>query len=126
MCYNYQKWADYQERTATKLSEDWKAHNDNEPTGLEYLQRKDMLTVAPGRNYAIPDYSTDHNTIKEQCKQVIVQDSWRMAFAKDEAEFDSILKEMQDTVKGLGFDEVYAVDEQNCKDKLASYEAARQ
>ena len=126
MCYNYQRWSDYQERTATKLSEDWKAHNDNAATCIEYLTNKGMLTVAPGSNYAIPDYSTDHSTIKEQCKQIIVQDSWRMAFAADEAEFNSILKEMQETTRGLGYDEVYAVDEQNCKDKLASYEAARQ
>lgn len=126
MCYNYQRWADYQERTATPLSEDWKAKNDNASTCIEYLRGKDMLTVAPGSNYAIPEYSTDHRTIKEQCKQVIVQDSWQMAFAADEAEFDSILKEMQDTARGLGYDEVYAVDEQNCKDKLASYDAIRQ
>lgn len=126
MCYNYQRWSDYQERTSTKLGEDWKAHNDNAATGIEYLNSRGMLTVAPGSNYAIPDYSTDHSTIKEQCKQVIVQDSWRMAFAADEAEFDSILKEMQDTVRGLGYDEVYAVDEQSCKDKLASYDALRQ
>lgn len=126
MCYNYQRWADYQERTSTKLGEDWKAHNYNAATGIEYLNSRGMLTVAPGSNYAIPDYSTDHSTIKEQCKQVIVQDSWRMAFAADEAEFNSILKEMQDTVRGLGYDEVYAVDEQSCKDKLASYDALRQ
>lgn len=126
MCYNYQRWADYQERTATKLSEDWKAHNNQADTCIQYLKDNNMLTVAPGSNYAIPEYSTDHSTIKEQCKQVIVQNSWRMAFASDEDEFNSLLKEMQDTVRGLGYDEVYAVDEANCQDKLASYEAARQ
>lgn len=126
MCYNYLRWEVYQKRIETKLTQDWKAKNDNANTCIEYLAAKNMLTVAPGSNYAIPEYSTDDSTIKEQCKQVIVQDSWRMVFAADEAEFDSILKEMQETVTGLGYDQVFAVDTQNCKDKLASYEAARQ
>ena len=39
-----------------------------------------------------------------------------MVFAKDEAEFNSILKDMQDTVKGLGYDKVLKVDMKNAKD----------
>ncbi len=121
MCYNYQRWTDYQERTQTKLSKDWSSHNDDAKTAIEYLQDNDMLTVAPGTSYAIPEYTTDISTIKEQCKQVIVQDSWKMVFASDEDEFDSILKDMQDTVIGLGYDQVYEVDKQNCEDKFDTF-----
>ncbi|MGM9616650.1 MAG: ABC transporter substrate-binding protein, partial [Butyricicoccus sp.] len=125
MCYNYQRWDDYQEKTATKLSEDWSAHSDNASSAVEYLESKGMLMVAPGSNYAVPEYDTDISTIKEQCKQVIVQDSWKMVFAKNEGEFNSILKDMQDTVNGLGYEQVFAVDQQNCQDKFASYEEAK-
>lgn len=122
MCYNYQRWDDYQTRVKTKLSEDWSAHSDNAATALDYLQAKNLIIVKPGTNYALPEYSTDINTTKEQCKQTIVQYSWQMVFAKDEAEFNSLLKKMQDEVIGLGFDDVYAVDLQSAKDKMAAYE----
>ena len=119
ICYNYQKWDDYIDRTATKLSEDWSAHNNGAKTAIECFEANDNLLVLPGTNYSTPEYSTDINTIKEQCKQTIVADSWQMIFAKDEAEFNSILKDMQDTVKGLGYDQVYEVDQKNYQDKAA-------
>lgn len=117
VCYNYQKWDDYIERTSTKLSEDWSSHNDGAKTAIERLESTDNLLVLPGTNYSTPEYSTDINTIKEQCKQTIVADSWQMIFAKDEAEFNKILKDMQDTVQGLGYDQVYEVDQKNYQDK---------
>ena len=48
---------------------------------------------------------------------VIVDSSWKMVFAKDEAEFNSLLKEMQDTVKGLGYKDVLKVDMKNAQDE---------
>lgn len=120
MCYNYQRWDDYLSRTTTKLSEDWSAHNNNESTAINYLKNTDHLLVLPGTGYATPEYSTDISTIKEQCKQSIVEYSWKMVFANDENEFNSLLKEMQDTVVGLGYNDVLAVDEQNCRDHFAA------
>ena len=43
--------------------------------------------------------------------------SARPLFAKDEAEFNSLLKEMQDTVKGLGYKDVLKVDMKNAQDE---------
>ncbi|WP_252891628.1 hypothetical protein [Thermoclostridium stercorarium] len=37
---------------------------------------------------------------------VIKQYSWRMMYAKDEAEFEQLLSEMTAKAKGLGYDEV--------------------
>lgn len=124
ICYNYQKWDDYIARTSTKLSEDWSKHNDGAKTAIERFEANDNLLVLPGTNYSTPEYSTDISTIKEQCKQTIVADSWQMIFAKNEAEFNSILKDMQDTVKGLGYDQVYEVDQKNYQDKATLIKAA--
>lgn len=46
---------------------------------------------------------------------MIVDYSWRMVFAKDEEEFYSLLKEMQDTVYSLGYENVLAADIANAK-----------
>ena len=120
MCYNYQRWADYQKRTATALQEDWSAHNDGALSSIEYMKDNNLLLVLPGTNYATPEYTTDISTIKEQCKQVIVAESWKMIFAKDGAEFDATLAEMQKLVNGLGYDQVLEVDLNNAADKAAA------
>ena len=117
ICYNYQRWDDYQERIATKLSEDWSDHNDGALSAIEELDNKGLLLVLPGTDYATPEYSTDISTIKEQCKQVIVEYSWKMIFASDDSDFEEQYAKMKETVTGLGYDDVLAVDMANSSDK---------
>jgi len=120
MNYNYARWADYATLTQTTLSKDWSDHNGGYLTGIEYFKDKNLLAVIPGVPFTAQEYTTDISTIKEQCKQIIVTDSWQMVFAKDTAEFNKLLKDMQDTVKGLGYDQVFAVDKKNCEDRYAA------
>lgn len=42
----------------------------------------------------------------------------RWYLTKNEAEFNKILKDMQDTVKGLGYDQVFEVDKKDYEDKV--------
>lgn len=125
MCYNYKTWKDYQEKVATPLQEDWSKHNDGALNTISYLSENNKLLVLPGSTYAVPAYDTEVSAIKEQCKQIIVEYSWKMVFAADQAEFDSFLEEMQTTVKGLGYDQVLEVDRKNCEDQNAAFEAAK-
>ena len=39
ICYNYQRWDDYLEKTSTKLKEDWSAHNDGDTTEIEHFEK---------------------------------------------------------------------------------------
>ena len=55
----------------------------------------------------------------------MVDYSWRMVFADSEEEFNSLLKEMQDIANGLGFEEVYKVDEANCAARYELFKEAR-
>lgn len=125
ICYNYQRWDDYQNRIASNLTKDWSEHNDNALTAIEYLTNKNLILVKPGTNFANAEYPSDINTIKELCKQIIVEYSWKMVFANNEDEFNSLLKEMQDNVIGLGYEDVLAQDYENCKNKFAAYEAIK-
>ena len=47
-----------------------------------------------------------------------------MIFASSDSEFTSILKDMQKTAKGLGYDDVLEVDDQNAKDWTAARKAS--
>ena len=84
---------------------------------MEYLIASDRLLVSPGISVALPDESADVVTIRSQCKSIVVEKSWQMIFAKDEAEFEALLTEMRDTVKGLGYDEIYQIDLENAQAK---------
>lgn len=122
--YNYQMWDSYYDLTATALSKDYEEKTGYKAS-IEYLDSLGELSIVPGNDYAAPVYSTDITTEQEQCKQIIVDSSWKMAFAANEDEFNATLKDMQETAKGLGYDDVFAVDQQNAKDQFAAYQAAR-
>ncbi len=121
--YMYTLWDSVLELNATTLDKDWQEHM-SALTTLEYLESHDAILVAPGSDYATPPEDSKITTLRGQCKASIVDYSWKMIFAKDEAEFNSLLKAMQDTVNGLGYEEVLAVDMQNAKDQNAARVAA--
>ena len=112
--YNWMLWDSVLEDNKTALDEDWQTKM-NAKTTLEYLENNEMLMVAPGSGYAAPEEDSNIATLRNQCKSSIVDYSWRMIFAADEDEFNSLLKEMQDTVNGLGYEDVLAVDMENAK-----------
>lgn len=120
VCYNYQRWEDYHKQAETKLSKDWSGRHGGAFAALEYLTDNHMLIVRPGSNYATPEYETDIQTIKEQCKAVIIENSWRMIFARNQEEFDSLLKDMQATVNGLGYKKALDIDMENVRDRFAA------
>ncbi len=121
--YTHTVWDTYLELNKTKLDTDWQEKMGAKTT-LEYLQNNGRILVAPGCGYVTPQESSDITTLRNQVRASIVQYSWQMIFAKDEAEFDSLLKEMQDTVIGLGYNDVLAVDMQNAKDQDAARKEA--
>ncbi len=117
-------WSSVLEKNNTSLDTSWKEWADGAETTIEYLENKDALSVSPGISYTQPEESSDITTLRNQCKTTIVDSSWQMVFASDEAEFNQILKNMQDTVKGLGYEEVLKVDMQNAKDQAAAKKQA--
>ncbi|NTV78317.1 MAG: ABC transporter substrate-binding protein [Clostridiales bacterium] len=123
--YNFTLWDSYNESNVPEIFADWQEHMDAK-NPVEYFEAHDMVVVSPGSGYATPQESTDIATMRSQCKAIIVEYSWSSVFATDQAEFDSIIKEMQETVKGLGYDEVLAVDMQNAEDQKAARIAVSQ
>lgn len=115
--YNYTLWEDTINKNQTNLTKDWTSKMDGAKTTLEYLQKKNEILVAPGSSYIAPAEDTEITTLRGQCKAVIIDNSWKMVFAKNEAEFNKLLADMQKTVKGLGYDKVLAVDMKNSKDQ---------
>lgn len=121
--YNYTLWESVLEANVTPLDEEWQTKMGAKTT-LEFLENNDQLMVAPGASYIAPAEDSEITTLRGQCRAIIIEYSWKAVFASDENEFNSLIKEMQETVKGLGYDKVLAVDMQNAKDQNTAREAA--
>jgi len=121
--YSYTFWPSYQEATANALTDDWSAHMGDATNTMDYLESNDKLLVAPGASYTAPADSSEIETLRNQVKDVVVQYSWQMVFAENDAQFDSLLKTLQETASGLGYDKVLEVDMTNAKDQNAQREA---
>ena len=117
--YAYQLWDSVTAMENTELDENWKAHMGAEST-LEYLNGHNMIVVSPGCNFNYPSEDPEITTMRSQCRNIIVDYSWKMIFAGDEEEFYSLQSTMQSKVKSLGYDEVYTFDLEAAKEKTAA------
>ncbi|WP_144795942.1 ABC transporter substrate-binding protein [Microbacterium paludicola] len=115
--YNYKLWDSYQEFTANPLTEDWAAHMGGAATTMDYLVENDQVLVAPGASFTVPTDSSEIETLRNQVKAVIVQSSWQAVFAENEAQFDKIWSDLQETASGLGYDKVLEVDLATAKEQ---------
>ncbi|GIO12839.1 hypothetical protein J19TS2_23940 [Cohnella xylanilytica] len=106
--YQYDLWTSYLAKAPNKLEEAWRAAMGGATTAKEYLEKNNLLAV----NKQIftgtaPEVISDELSQKQsQVAQVIKQYSWKMIFAKDQAEFDKLKQEMIDKAKGLGYEDV--------------------
>lgn len=115
--YAYTMWESYQNETTDPVKEDWSKNMGGAESTIGYLEENEQLLVAPGASYVAPEDSSEISTLRNQAKATIIEYSWRMVFAKDEAEFDQLLKEMQETADGLGYQTVLEFDMNNAKDQ---------
>ncbi|WP_062377487.1 extracellular solute-binding protein [Demequina pelophila] len=113
--FSYKSWPSYQEHTETALHADWSEHMGGAMTTMEYLEQNDAVLVAPGASFTTPTDSSEIETLRNQIKDVVVTYSWQLVFAQDDAQFESLLADLQSKAEGLGFAQVLEVDMANAK-----------
>ena len=89
--------------------DDWRAHTGHMYT-MELLRERDMLMVAPGAGFVIPEEPTEIATLRGMIAGVVVPMSWQMVYANSEAEFESLLSQMRERAYGLGLEQVLEFD----------------
>lgn len=112
--YYYTLWDSYRESENTTLDVIWEEAMHAE-TALEYLQANDQLIICPGITYQAPAETSEIATLRNQCRSVIVDYSWKMVFAKDEETFYELQAKMQSSAKSLGYEQVLSQDMENVK-----------
>lgn len=118
--YDYTQWASTITNSMTKLQKSWNTA-ENASCAKDYLVKQNQIAVEPGNNYINPIEDSTLQAEENQCKSVVLQYSWKMCFAKDQATFDSLLKQMTAQVKGLGYDDLIKFDQS----EVDSMKAAR-
>lgn len=124
--YVYTLWDSVLAENNTPLDQSWQDANGGAKNVAELFTKTNQILIANGTNYVVKEQGSQIEALRNQCKAIIVEDSWKMIFAKDEEEFYKLQKHMQETVKGLGYDEVLAFDMKCAKEQsTARQEAAK-
>ena len=100
--YNYWEEQDYAPAD-TKLTDEWQADYGAEDQ-IDYLTQRDAIAVVPFA--PIPPVSDDLQQITSRVGEVIVEYSWKMIVAEDEAEFEALRQEMEEKAIGMGVEQV--------------------
>jgi multiple sugar transport system substrate-binding protein/putative aldouronate transport system substrate-binding protein len=124
--YYYTLWDSVLKAQYTPLDIDWRTHlKTNAISTHEYLEDHNQIMIAPGCSYVTPDESSDITTIRNLCKSVVVDSSWKMIFAQNDTEFKKIYNAMIKKLKSYDYDKVLKQDFKNAKQQdLARKEAA--
>lgn len=120
--YDYNLWTSTLAKAPNKLEENWRAAMGGATTAKEYLVKNNLIAVNKQifTGTAPEAISDDLSQKQGQVAQVIRQYSWKMVFAKNEAEYEKLKTEMIDKAKGLGYDEVLAWNKQQ-NEKVFQY-----
>lgn len=114
--YYYELWDSAKELDKSPLVSDWQEKMGADNT-MEYLRKNNMLLVAPGMFYTVSVETPEQSTIRYQCRRAIQEYSWKMVFATGRQEFETLLDEMQATVKSYGYDVILEYDLTHAKAK---------
>lgn len=121
---NKTTWKSYLEDNATLLDKNWTEHYDGALSAKEYMVKNDLL--ASYSVVDVPNFKYDDQLAvkRDQVGAVIKELSWKMIYAKNDGEFNSLKAEMIRKAKDLGYDECVAFEEQGAKTWFEARKAA--
>lgn len=104
--YNYNQWSSYETATNNKLQKSWSEAVGGAKDTVDYLKKKNQLSVLTGTDYVQQTPEDSIKAIEDQCKTVVKDYSWKMVFAKSQSEFDKLYNEMVKQANGFGIQKV--------------------
>lgn len=122
--YSTQYWSTYKEATMTQMKKEWQEKfGAAEPA--EYMKNNNVLLVSPNVSVSLPSDTNDIAVIRSQCSDTLNDYSWRMIFAKDQAEFDAMWDDMAKQMDGFGFQDIVAFDKEKYQIELDAKNAVK-
>ena len=121
---SYKGWPCYEGRYTTSLKEAWSTEYANgAKNGVELYKQTGKVTVcAPAATaFVKAEASEDAKSKRALFAPVMKQGSWKCVYSETDEEFEANWKEMVETAKSYGYDDVVAekmVDIQRCFDYI--------
>ena len=107
--YSTSLWPAEVEKAKTKTTKDWATRFDAE-NPVDYLLKNNIVSVVPFVNVNLTPDSTDIALIRSNCGTLVKDASWKMVFAKDQAEFDSIWENLKEELDGFDWSTLVEFD----------------
>ncbi|GHU69768.1 hypothetical protein FACS189450_03180 [Spirochaetia bacterium] len=109
--YDYNFWPAEIEKAKTTTMREWEAKYGAQ-NQVDYLVKNNKIGVVPRVNVILPSDPTDIQLIRSQCGEIVKDTSWKMIFARNEAEFNRLWSDMKTQLVGFGWDKLYQYDTQ--------------
>ncbi len=122
--YASDMWSTTIEMNQTTTTKEW-TEKFGAADDVEYLLNNNMMTVVPSINMALAIDTTDISLIRKQCGDIIKDASWRMVFAKDDADFEAQWNDMTSQLEGLGWNDLVAFDTEKYQPMLEARKNAQ-
>ncbi len=103
-------WPAEVEKAKTKTTNEW-SERFKATDPVDYLIKNNKATVVPFVNVSLAPDPTDIALIRSNCGQLVKDASWKMVFAKDQAEFDATWNKLKDDLKGFDWDTLVKFDQ---------------
>jgi multiple sugar transport system substrate-binding protein/putative aldouronate transport system substrate-binding protein len=113
--YFYILWPDEIRKAANKTSKEWAAHYGGAENETDYLLKNNLMKIVPSVNIGLPSDTSDIELIRSQCGDLLCDTSWKMIFAKNEAEFNKLWSDMKIQLTGFGWDKLVEFDKSKYK-----------
>jgi putative aldouronate transport system substrate-binding protein len=112
--YNTNYWASYLKANQTALITAWQEkYQAKNP--MDYYTKNKLVDVVPQINMSFGADTSDIKNKRSQCSELVKNTSWKMIFAKNQAEFDQLWTKLKTDLDGLGWKDVVAQDTATCK-----------
>jgi putative aldouronate transport system substrate-binding protein len=103
--YLWQLWKSTLSEAPNALDKEWRTDMGVQDSADYYIKNK-MINVQPVTLFTPKQADGNVEQEENQIKTIVDADSWKLIYAKDDADFNSILNDMTTKAKGLGYDDV--------------------
>ena len=102
-------WPAEVEKAQTTTTREWSERFDAADP-VDYLVKNNKVAVVPFVNVNLAPDPTDIALIRSNCGTLVKDASWKMVFAKDQAEFDAIWNTLKEDLEGFDWQQLVEFD----------------
>ena len=107
--YDWQFWPGELEKAKTVQAREWEAKY-GAPDMVAYVKKNSMIGIVPNVNVLLEADTTDIQLIRDQCGKIVTDTSWKMIFAKTDAELSKLWSDMKTQLAGFGWEQLLRFD----------------